>query len=487
MGGRHITHTHTSVCGMSLGVEGADAIASKPATGDAVAPKGDGAGSVAPAKLLCLPADIEVGVPRNTTVYVGKIAASAEDALIRQVLAVCGSVKSWKRITDPETGKLKHFGFCEFADGLGCIRAMKLLDGLAIDGQAVLVKYNKATTKYIQALTSLSKARWIAEQRTKAALRSDISDGEIEDAMFDCVQGRKDVASLLGDHGSRPAAEAAREGGGAESRARSSGASQNPSTASTREVKSKSAGGLPSRRHKQQDDTDRKYAKILNDIETEQRTYLADRDARRDQEEAAWSERQKQCARDVDFGANGGGHDTKLDRSQRKRRRKEEKEDRRDREREQEEIAEIEKKASEAKIGFDLNAKGAKTQKQKNVFGGIDEEIRVPPLGKAVPQTHGLSLVDQVPTDREAILAYPYNWSLFPQFSALVQRWVVAKTVQLLGKEEKSLAEFVCSKLRDGTAPRALMDELEPILEEETEVFVLKLGMVCILQHLKRK
>ena len=80
------------------------------------------------------------------------------------------------------------------------------------------MKYNNATTKYIIALTSLSKARWIAEQRTKAALRSDISDGEIEDAMFDCVQGRKDVASLLGDHGSRPAAGDAREGGGPESR-----------------------------------------------------------------------------------------------------------------------------------------------------------------------------------------------------------------------------------------------------------------------------
>lgn len=42
--------------------------------------------------------------------YVGKIPAGVADALVRQLLGVCGGVRSWKRVMDPESNKAKRFG-----------------------------------------------------------------------------------------------------------------------------------------------------------------------------------------------------------------------------------------------------------------------------------------------------------------------------------------------------------------------------------------
>jgi hypothetical protein len=51
------------------------------------------------------------------------------DNLVRELLNVCGGVRSWKRVMDPENNQPKRFGFCEFEDAEGVLRAMRILDG----------------------------------------------------------------------------------------------------------------------------------------------------------------------------------------------------------------------------------------------------------------------------------------------------------------------------------------------------------------------
>ena len=45
----------------------------------------------------------------STTVYVGKIPPSVDDALVRKLLDACGEVRSWKRVMDPENNT-ERFG-----------------------------------------------------------------------------------------------------------------------------------------------------------------------------------------------------------------------------------------------------------------------------------------------------------------------------------------------------------------------------------------
>ena len=73
--------------------------------------------------------------PKQTTLYVGKIAASISDDLIKQLLDACGTVKSWKRMEDPDTKALKPFGFCEYEEADGVVRALNLLQNLSVGGQ----------------------------------------------------------------------------------------------------------------------------------------------------------------------------------------------------------------------------------------------------------------------------------------------------------------------------------------------------------------
>lgn len=47
-------------------------------------------------------------------------------------------MKNWKRPQDP-TGTLKGFGFCEFENAEGVLRALRLLNKLSVDGQELMV------------------------------------------------------------------------------------------------------------------------------------------------------------------------------------------------------------------------------------------------------------------------------------------------------------------------------------------------------------
>ncbi|KAJ1620293.1 hypothetical protein T492DRAFT_555088, partial [Pavlovales sp. CCMP2436] len=77
---------------------------------------------------------------RPCTLYVGKIPDSVDDATLKRVLEACGMIISWKRPSDPITGKMKAFGLCEFRSGAHASRAIRVLAPLTLqDGVTLLV------------------------------------------------------------------------------------------------------------------------------------------------------------------------------------------------------------------------------------------------------------------------------------------------------------------------------------------------------------
>ena len=99
------------------------------------------------------------GVTKSCTLYVGKIAATVDNSVIKALLDACGTVKSWKRVEDTETGKPKPFGFCEYEDAEGVLMAMSNLNELALDGQELLLKPNSSTQSYIEDYKAKQAAR----------------------------------------------------------------------------------------------------------------------------------------------------------------------------------------------------------------------------------------------------------------------------------------------------------------------------------------
>ncbi|XP_058114927.1 RNA-binding motif protein 25 isoform X2 [Magnolia sinica] len=86
----------------------------------------------------------------QTTVYVGKIAATVENEFLLSLLQLCGPVKSWKRAQDPSDGSPRGFGFCEFESAEGVLRALRLLSKFSVDGQELVLNVNQATREYLE-------------------------------------------------------------------------------------------------------------------------------------------------------------------------------------------------------------------------------------------------------------------------------------------------------------------------------------------------
>ncbi|XP_042502725.1 RNA-binding protein 25-like isoform X2 [Macadamia integrifolia] len=86
----------------------------------------------------------------QTTVYVGKIAATVENHFMLSLLRLCGDVKSWKRAQDPSDGTPRGFGFCEFESAEGVLRALRLLSKFNVDGQELVFNVNQATREYLE-------------------------------------------------------------------------------------------------------------------------------------------------------------------------------------------------------------------------------------------------------------------------------------------------------------------------------------------------
>ncbi|OQR99683.1 RNA-binding protein 25-like isoform X2 [Achlya hypogyna] len=78
-------------------------------------------------------------------VFVGKLPPDLHDNYIRGLLDRVGTVVTWKRTTDPISGKPKGFGYCTYSGGLDVIRALKLLDGFSIDSKNILLKVDATT------------------------------------------------------------------------------------------------------------------------------------------------------------------------------------------------------------------------------------------------------------------------------------------------------------------------------------------------------
>uniref|UniRef100_A0A671L2N0 RNA-binding protein 25-like n=1 Tax=Sinocyclocheilus anshuiensis TaxID=1608454 RepID=A0A671L2N0_9TELE len=118
--------------------------------------------------------DSEEGTGNNTgpttTVFVGNISEKASDMLVRQMLAKCGLVLSWKRVQGA-SGKLQAFGFCEYKEPESTLRALRLLHELQVGDKKLLVK--------VDAKTKAQLDTWKAGQRR----RNGVKDEEEEEVL----------------------------------------------------------------------------------------------------------------------------------------------------------------------------------------------------------------------------------------------------------------------------------------------------------------
>merc|ERR1712088_818252 len=102
---------------------------------------------------------------------------------------------------------------------------------------------------------------------------------------------------------------------------------------------------------------------------------------------------------------------------------------------------------------------------------------------------HIKSLIDKIPTDKTALFQYPIDWDLVdnPLMEKRIRPWVNKKISEYIGEPEPTLTDFICSKVLAGSPPDAVLEDVRMVLDEEADVFVVKMWRLLIYEIENKK
>jgi len=164
----------------------------------------------------------------------------------------------------------------------------------------------------------------------------------------------------------------------------------------------------------------------------------------------------------------------------------------------------IDQRISQAKkLGFGF---ASDTQKRPRIVPGfnLDEEpnpLLVPKKKKLIPldpikseeqikkerEEEAKAIVKLIPTGKDELFVFAMDWETVDVAGIINKRmkpWVTKKIVEYLGEEEPTLIDFVVNKMAGHMAPQEILSQLTFVLEDEAEVFVIKLWR-CVLLSLR--
>merc|ERR1712029_498143 len=102
---------------------------------------------------------------------------------------------------------------------------------------------------------------------------------------------------------------------------------------------------------------------------------------------------------------------------------------------------------------------------------------------------HIKSLIDKIPTDKNDLFAYAVDWDHVDQglIEKCIRPWVNKKIAEYIGEPEPTLTDFICSKVLAGSTPKAVLEDVQMVLDEEAEVFVVKMWRLLIYEIENKK
>ena len=102
---------------------------------------------------------------------------------------------------------------------------------------------------------------------------------------------------------------------------------------------------------------------------------------------------------------------------------------------------------------------------------------------------HIKSLIDKIPTAKNALFEYKVEWDLVDNtlMEKRIRPWVSKKIAEYIGEPEPTLSDFICTKVLAGSTPKAVLEDVQMVLDDEAEVFVVKLWRLLIYEIENKK
>lgn len=120
--------------------------------------------------------------------------------------------------------------------------------------------------------------------------------------------------------------------------------------------------------------------------------------------------------------------------------------------------------------------------------GGGDSGRKIAPKAEDPVKMKQKELADSIPVDKASLFAFPLDWTVVEShkiITSVMKPWVAKKVMEYLGEEEATLIQFILNKLTAHCHPADLLAELETVLDEDAESFVMKLWRMLTFSVLK--
>ncbi|CAN4116169.1 unnamed protein product [Withania somnifera] len=93
-------------------------------------------------------------------------------------------------------------------------------------------------------------------------------------------------------------------------------------------------------------------------------------------------------------------------------------------------------------------------------------------------------LIDMIPKTKDELFSYEINWAIYDK-NVLHERmrpWISKKITDFLGEEEPTLVDYIVSSTQEHVKATEMLERLQSILDEEAEMFVLKMWRMLIFE-----
>ncbi|MCL7042784.1 hypothetical protein MKW94_010017 [Papaver nudicaule] len=93
-------------------------------------------------------------------------------------------------------------------------------------------------------------------------------------------------------------------------------------------------------------------------------------------------------------------------------------------------------------------------------------------------------LIDMIPKTKEELFAYDINWDVYEkhELHERMRPWISKKITEFLGEEEPTLVDYIVSSTKSHVRASQMLELLQSILDDEAEMFVLKMWRMLIFE-----
>jgi len=91
-------------------------------------------------------------------------------------------------------------------------------------------------------------------------------------------------------------------------------------------------------------------------------------------------------------------------------------------------------------------------------------------------------IIERIPTSKDDLFAYPIDWKVVDLdfVNTRIKPWVDKKIMAYIGESEPTLSNFICEQVLEHNPPAKILNEIAMVLEQEAEVFVVKMWRLLI-------